>query len=141
LLRNIIFVDTSAIYAICNKDDKHHQEAVNFVSSLPPYLKLVISNYVFVETWCLLNAHLSWKAALAFYDDVLSKAFHLIDIQEADILASRKIMDKYADQSFSLVDATSFALMEHLGITRAFSFDSHFRIYRKPDRNHFEILP
>jgi predicted nucleic acid-binding protein len=50
-------------------------------------------------------------------------------------------MDKYADQALSLVDATSFALMEHSGITRALSFDYHFRIYRKADGSNFEILP
>ena len=141
MLRNIIFVDTSAIYAICNKSDKHHREAVKFVSHLPPHEKLVISNYVFVETWSLLNNHLGWSAALGFYDDVLSKAFQIIDIQEADILAARRIINKYADQRFSLIDATSFALMEQLEISKAFAFDSHFKIYRQSDGSPFEVFP
>jgi len=141
LLKNIIFVDTSAIYAISNKKDKHHQEAVDFVLSLPRKIKLSISNYVFVETWCLLSSHLGWQAALAFYDDVLSKAFHVIDVQEIHLLTARKIMDKYSDHSLSLADTTSFALMEHLGISRTLSFDYHFKIYRKADGTGFEVLP
>ncbi len=141
MLNNIIFVDTSAIYAVSNKQDKHHKQAVDFVSSLPGDIKLIISNYVFVETWSLLNSRISWDAALAFYDEVLSKSFHLIDVSEMQLLSARKITEKYADHALSMVDATSFALMEYMGINKAFAFDYHFRIYRKADGTSFEILP
>jgi predicted nucleic acid-binding protein len=48
----------------------------------------------------------------------------------------------FSDQDFSLVDRTSFAVMERLGLVRAASFDDHFAIYRygrNRDRA-FEIL-
>ena len=37
----------------------------------------------------------------------------------------RDILRRYDDKSFSYVDATSFSLMERLGIRQAFSFDPH----------------
>jgi predicted nucleic acid-binding protein len=40
------------------------------------------------------------------------------------------IGEVFADQDFSIVDRTSFAVMERLGITRVASFDDHFAIYR-----------
>ena len=49
---------------------------------------------------------------------------------------------KRSHQDFSLVDRTSFAVMERLGLVRAASFDNHFAIYRfgrNRDRA-FEIL-
>jgi predicted nucleic acid-binding protein len=40
-----------------------------------------------------------------------------------------QIVLKYRDKDFSLVDASSFALMERLGLRRAIAFDPHFRQY------------
>ena len=42
---------------------------------------------------------------------------------------AREILTRYTDKAFSFTDATSFALMERLGISYAFSFDSDFRQY------------
>jgi uncharacterized protein len=41
----------------------------------------------------------------------------------------REIIYRYGDKDFTLTDATSFAVMERLAITRAFSFDHHFSQY------------
>jgi predicted nucleic acid-binding protein len=35
---------------------------------------------------------------------------------------------RYADQPFNLTNAVSFALMRARGITRALTFDQHFRV-------------
>jgi len=46
------------------------------------------------------------------------------------------------DQTFSIVDRTSFVVMERLGLTRVASFDRDFAIYRYGrDRNRaFEVM-
>lgn len=48
----------------------------------------------------------------------------------ADIEAAWRIGEAFPDQTFSIVDRTSFAVMERLGITRVASFDDDFAIYR-----------
>ena len=48
----------------------------------------------------------------------------------------------FPDQKFSLVDRTSFVIMERLGISRVASFDNDFVVYRygvNRDRA-FEVL-
>ena len=40
-----------------------------------------------------------------------------------------QIVLHFRDKDFSLVDASSFALMERLGLVRAVAFDPHFRQY------------
>jgi predicted nucleic acid-binding protein len=46
-----------------------------------------------------------------------------------DEAAAREIVRKYTDKTFSYTDATSFAVMERLGLRTAFAFDPHFRQY------------
>ena len=56
--------------------------------------------------------------------------------------AAWAIGEAFPDQDFSLVDRTSFAVMERLGITQVASFDSDFAIYRygrNRDRS-FEVI-
>jgi hypothetical protein len=51
-------------------------------------------------------------------------------VTTADMEAAWAISKQFTDQTFSLVDCTSFAVMERLGLTRAASFDRDFAIYR-----------
>ena len=63
-------------------------------------------------------------------------------VTTADMDAAWAIGERFTDQQFSLVDRTSFAVMERLGLTRAASFDRDFAVYRY-GRNRdkaFEVL-
>jgi predicted nucleic acid-binding protein len=53
----------------------------------------------------------------------------LESVAHADEIRAREIIQTYQDRSFSYTDATSFAVMERLGIRRAFAFDKHFEQY------------
>ena len=46
-----------------------------------------------------------------------------------DEAKAKEIIGKYTDKRFSFTDATSFAVMERLGLHTAFAFDPHFRQY------------
>jgi uncharacterized protein len=57
------------------------------------------------------------------------------NIGEADWSIAAAIARRFADQTFSLIDRTSFAAMERLAISQAVSFDDDFVVYRYgPDR-------
>ena len=60
----------------------------------------------------------------------------------ADLILADEIAARFSDQTFSIVDRTSFAVMERLGISRVISFDDDFVIYRfGPDKSRaFEVL-
>jgi predicted nucleic acid-binding protein len=63
-------------------------------------------------------------------------------VTAADMEAAWTIGDNFPDQEFSIVDKTSFAVMERLGITRVASLDKDFAIYRYGPRREraFEIV-
>lgn len=63
-------------------------------------------------------------------------------VSPADLETAWQIGLAYADQDFSMVDCTSFAVMRRLGIECVASFDHHFAIFRYgPDRRRaFTIL-
>lgn len=54
----------------------------------------------------------------------------MLTVEPVDLEAAWRILQGFADQDFSFVDCTSFALMERLGIVDAFAFDDHFLVYR-----------
>ncbi len=52
------------------------------------------------------------------------------------------IAQAFADQDFSIVDCTSFAVMQRLGVYRAASFDDDFAVFRfgRARRRAFEVV-
>ena len=77
-----------------------------------------------------------------FWEGIRQGAAQVEKVTDADMQAAWAIGEAFSDQEFSIVDRTSFAAMERLGLTRVASFDVHFAIYRygrNRDRA-FEIL-
>jgi predicted nucleic acid-binding protein len=67
---------------------------------------------------------------MAFWDGFDRGVITIVGITAQDLQRGRELAQEWSDQAFSIVDCTSFALMERLDIRRAFAFDKHFRIVR-----------
>ncbi len=48
----------------------------------------------------------------------------------ADLEAAARIGEDFADQAFSIVDRTSWSIMQRLGVHEAISLDADFSIFR-----------
>jgi predicted nucleic acid-binding protein len=140
---NDLFVDTSAFYALANLADTHHAEAVAAFGSAVGDDDLKTSDHVVVETWCLIRARLGRTAAMRFWDGFDGGVVKVMGVTAEDFRRGRAIAQDWPDQAFSIVDCTSFALIERLDIRRAFAFDKHFRIIRFGWRRQraLEIVP
>jgi len=122
-------VDTSAFYALINRSDCDHAAAKYcFEALLRNEATLVTSNFVLSETYTLILYRMGRPAAVGVTGKI-RESFGIERISEEDELCAWKIIAGFADKEFSYVDATSFALMKRLGLTRAFSFDDHFSQY------------
>jgi predicted nucleic acid-binding protein len=134
-----VFVDTSVWFGAANVRDRQNARAKKILNDLTVP---VLTDHILIETWTLLNARIHRQAAEQFWLGVRRGAAQLEKVLAADLEAAWAIGEAFPDQDFSIVDRTSFAVMERLGLVRAASFDDHFAIYRfgrNRDRA-FEIL-
>jgi predicted nucleic acid-binding protein len=125
-----LFVDTGAFYAIADRSDAHHPAATTTFKERLAEDELVTTDHVFVETWFLVCSHLHRGAAMRFWHAMERGVVTMLGVTSADLRRGRAIALSWPDQDFSVVDCTSFALMERLAINRAFAFDRHFRTIR-----------
>jgi uncharacterized protein len=139
----MLFVDTSALYALADRSDRHHAEAVSTFTDFVESYEPVTSDHVAVESWLLIRSRLGRAAALSFWDGIAGGAVALLGITAQDFWRGHAIARQWRDQAFSIVDCTSFALIERLAIARAFAFDIHFRIFRYGPlrRRALEVVP
>ncbi|MDN5939699.1 MAG: PIN domain-containing protein [Salinisphaera sp.] len=135
----MLFVDSSAWYAAADRGDTCHSRATEQLSLTDQF---VTSDYVLVETWLLLRHRLGFDVAQAFWAGLRAGAAILEAVSPADLEVAWTIAAHFSDQPFSLVDCSSFALMQRLGVHRAVSFDDDFAIFRYGPRRDraFEIL-
>jgi predicted nucleic acid-binding protein len=120
------FVDTSAFFALLDRDDKNHCTAEKILQKLfKNDFLLITSNYVLVESFALIQRRLGMEALRAFQTNMtpvvsvefISAELHRIGVA-AVLSASRR--------NLSLVDCISFEIMRLLNIQFAFAFDHHF---------------
>lgn len=124
----VIFVDTSAFYALMTRDDPNHQVAMDQWTMWKTGEKipaLHTNSYVVLETISLIQNRLGLKAVRIFQDEVMplvitqwvNASLHAQGV--AFLLATKR-------RKVSLVDCMSFVVMRHFGIDAAFAFDQHF---------------
>jgi predicted nucleic acid-binding protein len=121
-----IFVDTSAIYALLDRDDADHKKAKKiWIDLLNSENTLITSNYVLVESFALIQNRLGLEAVRGFQEDMIP----LINIEWIDAGTHKSGVSALLAASrrkLSLVDCVSFEIMRSLGIKRVFAFDPHF---------------
>lgn len=127
-MKKPVFIDSSAWFALAVKKDRNHLAA----SRLLPLLlesrpRLVTSNHVLGESYTAILKVLGNDAATGFVrfagkSRKLELLFTPLELEKQ----AYRLLERYDDQDFSFVDATSFVWMKRLGIREAFAFDSHF---------------
>jgi predicted nucleic acid-binding protein len=134
-----VFVDTSAFYAAADATDANHARVREVFDGGQP---LVTSTLVLAESWRLLSRRLGRGPARAFWAAVRDGAVETVTVGASDLERAWQIAQDFPDQTFSLVDMTSFSVMERMGLARVAAFDRHFAVYRYGPRRDraFEIV-
>ncbi len=128
-----IFVDTSAFYALLDRSDQWHSEALQGFERLAQERRsLFTSNLIIAETYILARYALGYGIAVRWLE---SLDLNLVFQTDTDHEQVRTVLAQYEDKDFSYTDVASFVVMERLGVPTAFTFDAHFLQYG------LEVLP
>ncbi len=126
----MIFVDTSAWYALEVEDDTNHRRASQFLAELRSrrFGALLTTDYVLDETVTLLWLRKGSMAALGFLDKVnRSKSIHIVWIDAPIFWKTVEFMRGRKDKHWSFTDFTSLLIMKQTNATNAFGFDENFQ--------------
>ena len=121
----MIFLDTSAIYALADKADPNHStayEKFNLASKAGE--AFLLHSYVLVESAALLQARLGLPSAILFLKD--AKSFELEWVDSDLHEEAEKELERIGKRGISLVDCASFIVMRRRGIRKILAFDPDF---------------
>jgi predicted nucleic acid-binding protein len=131
----MILVDTSALYAVIDRDDQNHAAAkATWERLLQGDETLLVTNYVVVEATALVQHRLGMQAVRMLCGDILP-ALNVHWITEADHVHAQNALLATGRRRLSLVDCSSFHAMRSRMVRTAFAFDPHFR------EQGFDVLP
>lgn len=120
-----IIADTSAVLALIDADDAHHEEILEVWERTAD--EWVLPWAVLPEIDYLLRQHVGAAAARLFLDDICAGAFIVEHSQPADLVRARDVDAQYAALNVGLVDGVVAAQAERLRSRAIATFDvRHF---------------
>jgi len=122
----VTFLDTSAIYAILDRNDANHEAARTcWFKLLDSDSPVFTTNYVIVESCALAQSRLGVDAVRAIHEQILPVVEIVWVDEPAHSLAMSALLAAQR-RKLSLVDCVSYAVMRQKGSHVAFAFDQHF---------------
>ena len=120
-----VFVDTSFVVALVNKNDQNHRLALDLSRRFTGH-GLVTTDAILLEIGNALSRNFKRESVEIIEDFLTSDDVQVIHLHPA---LFRKAFDLYksrSDKVWGLIDCVSFVVMKEIGITDALSADKHF---------------
>jgi predicted nucleic acid-binding protein len=133
-LAQAVFVDTSAVVALKDKQAQHHEDAQRFWDTASGIVWASL-NATAQETYTRARFRLGFRAALSLYDLLKGENVVGVSFSPADEIQARLTLARFKEHDLSFHDALLAMVMKRLGGYRVFTFDHHFYLFG------FEVLP
>jgi predicted nucleic acid-binding protein len=131
-------VDTGALLALVDADDRWHKACVGAFSAIRK--PLATSAAVLAEFFHLVGSNP--REVAAAWGMVRSGAITVRPIDDGDLPALETLMTRYADRPMDFADATLVQLAQRESLTTIFTIDhDDFETYRIDGRRRFRIVP
>lgn len=123
-----LFADSNYWIAIFDPDDSLHTQAIEVGKRVPAFSRIITSDFVIIEVLNALSGdtrEIKQHAVHYFENPTLKSPLHVVRWSKE--LYERAItLFLRADKSWSIVDCTSFLIMQDRGIRDALTHDRHF---------------
>ncbi|MEO6120725.1 MAG: PIN domain-containing protein [Acidimicrobiales bacterium] len=120
----MIFVDTSALFALVDDDDDAHRAAMGYLDTPGSPGRHLTHSYVLCECMALAQRRLGIGAVRAL--DRLVEAVEVVWVDQSLHQVGMSAVLAGPHRGPSLVDQVSFEVMRRRGIDTAFAFDADF---------------
>jgi predicted nucleic acid-binding protein len=121
----LIFLDTSAIYALADAADPNHERAKElFGKALEMGAEFLVHNYILVESAALLQSRLGLGPAIRFLKE--SENFRIYWVTARDHRRAVRLLEERSKRGLSFVDCLSFLVMREHKVRKALAFDPDF---------------
>lgn len=121
----MIFVDTSAFYAVLSQQDSNNPRATGFWQKIMNEdIPLLCNNYVVSETLALLQNRIGIVASQDFHETIMP----FLEIEWMTEEKHNFAMNLFLAANrrhLSLVDVSAFATMRRRGVNQVFTFGNH----------------
>lgn len=135
-----MIVDTSALLAFFDIDEPDHAAVSGVLATASG--PLVVSPYVVAEVDYLVASRLGVTAELAVLKELSSGAWELAGFGSEDLSEARQIVERYADQSIGVADASNVVLAGRYRTRTIATLDRrHFGVVWPIGGGRFTILP
>lgn len=125
-----MFVDTSGWACLFINTQSYHVQADRYFRlAVQQQQSIVTTNYVLTELVALLSSPLRIPRFRIFevIDAIKTVAYvQIVHIDEAIDAAAWNLCKSRSDKAWSLVDCSSFVVMQQLGLNEALTTDQHF---------------
>ncbi|MBI2832873.1 MAG: type II toxin-antitoxin system VapC family toxin [Acidobacteria bacterium] len=126
MTRSVLW-DSSAILALLDADDADHAGAVAVARDIASERRpSFITNYIEAEAHALLLRKLGRAIAREW---LLTGGLPVVPALSAEEQKAKEILARHTGKDWTLCDAISFAVLDARHVSRAFTFDHHFRQY------------
>ena len=131
--------DAGPLIALIDAGEPDHERCTQALAQLA--LPLLTTGPALTEAMYLLGRAGGWPGQQALWRLVLREDLVLAEASPASNRRAAHLMERYADRPMDLADATLVVLAEERGLSRIFTLDSDFHIYRINGRKRFDLIP
>ena len=132
--------DAGPLVALVDESDAHHARCSVALAQLP-FAGLITTWACLAEAMYVLGREMGWRGQDELWDWIEEGAVRLHDTAEGEWRRMRSLMRDYADTPMDLADASLVAASETLALSRVFTVDRHFYVYRQRQGLAFEVVP
>jgi len=127
----LIYIDTGALIALSDRNDKNHKRAVlYFKTTVKRGVIFVLGKHVVIEYIDGVAKRINKKKAIQELNSIIGSELLLIEWEnKKDWVQAIEYFKRYKDQRIDLTDCLSFSIMERMNLNTAFTFDSDFQTH------------